>query len=154
MPSASKDPKGVVGSSTPLRAAGQASPSQKVTRFAAELVDDAAVHGSRQSRSATQQLDYWARLGRAVSDSTSPARSRIEDALAGALAASELSREEGLVFNAEVSVAIEVGLSTTHYGRELAAQGITTVALDDDGELVEYSPDGSTRPLPLSGTAR
>ena len=39
----------------------------RVTRFAADLLDAAAVKGARQSRSAKQQLDHWARVGRAVS---------------------------------------------------------------------------------------
>ena len=29
----------------------------------------------------------------------------------------------------------------------LAGEGVVTVALDDDGHLVRYDPDGSTTPL-------
>ena len=36
-------------------------------RVAADLMDAAEVEGERQSRSAKQQLDHWARVGRAVS---------------------------------------------------------------------------------------
>ena len=38
--------------------------ADKVTRFAADLVDAAAVEGARHSRSTKQQLDHWARVGR------------------------------------------------------------------------------------------
>ena len=116
----------------------------RVTRFAADLVDSAAAEGARQSRSAKQQLDHWARVGRAVSSQHTASRRRVEAALAGHLATSELSVEEGVVFNAEISAAIEENLAHTNYGAALAGQGITTVALNDDGDLVEHRPDGTS----------
>jgi hypothetical protein len=119
----------------------------RVTRVAADLVDAAAAEGARQSRSTKQQIDHWARVGRAVSSQHSASRRRVEAALAGDLELSELTVEEGVVFNAEISAAIEEGLARTNYGDVLAARGVTTVALDDSGEVVEYAPDGSTAPL-------
>lgn len=118
--------------------------ADRVTRFAADLVDSAAAEGARQSRSAKQQLDHWARVGRAVSAQHSVARRRVEAALAGGAPLVDLSAEEGVVFNAEISAAIEESLTGVDYGATLAARGITTVALDDDGELVHYRPDGSS----------
>jgi hypothetical protein len=59
--------------------------ADRVTRFAADLVDAATVEGARQSRSAKQQLDHWARVGRAVSAQQTAARRRIEAAMAGQL---------------------------------------------------------------------
>ena len=41
--------------------------ADRVTRVAADLMDSAAAEGARQSRSAKQQLDHWARGGREVS---------------------------------------------------------------------------------------
>ena len=41
--------------------------ADRVTRVAADLMDSATAEGARQSRSAKQQLDHWARVGRAVS---------------------------------------------------------------------------------------
>jgi hypothetical protein len=117
--------------------------ADRVTRFAADLVDSATAEGARQSRSAKQQLDHWARVGRAVSATHTASRRRVEAALAGQLATSELTLEEGVVFNAEISAAIEESLARTHYGDVLAAQGITTVALDEAGDIVEHRPDGS-----------
>ncbi len=104
----------------------------EVTRFAADLVDAAVAEGARQSRSAKQQLDHWARVGRAVSGFDTAARRRVEAALAGQLPMRALTVEEGVAFNAEVSAAIEEKLAVTHYGRTLAAEGVATVALDDD----------------------
>lgn len=118
----------------------------RVTRFAADLVDSAAAEGARQSRSAKQQLDHWARVGRAVSSQQTASRRRVEAALAGDLETRELSIEEGVVFNAEISAAIEESLARTHYGDALAARGITTVALDDVGDIVEHHAGGTTAP--------
>lgn len=119
----------------------------RVTRFAADLVDSAAAEGARQSRSAKQQLDHWARVGRAVSSQHTAPRRRVEAALAGRLATSELSVEEGVVFNAEIAAAIEESLARTHYGDALTAQGITTVALNQHGDMVEHRPDGTSAVL-------
>jgi hypothetical protein len=118
--------------------------ADRVTRFAADLVDSAAAEGARQSRSAKQQLDHWARVGRAVSSQHTASRRRVEAALAGQLAMSELTVEEGVVFNAEIAAAIEERLAHSDYGRALAARGVTTVALNDAGEIVEHRPDGTS----------
>jgi hypothetical protein len=118
--------------------------ADRVTRFAADLLDSAAAEGARQSRSAKQQLDHWARVGRAVSSRHSAARQRVEAALAGELELAELSVEEGVVFDAEISAAIQESLAEANYSRVLAARGITTVALNEDGEIVEHRPDGSS----------
>lgn len=121
--------------------------ADRVTRFAADLVDSAAVEGARQSRSAKQQLDHWARVGRAVSNQHTAPRRRVEAALAGELPLADLSVDEGVVFNAEISAAIDESLARTDYGRVLADRGITTVALDDAGNIVEYRPDGTSTVL-------
>ena len=129
--------------------------ADRVTRFAADLIDSAAVEGARQSRSAKQQLDHWARVGRAVSSQQSAARRRVEAALAGELTLSELSVEEGVVFNAEITAAIQEDLAQAHYGQVLAERGITTVALNDAGEIVEHRADGGSAVLtPIRAAAR
>ncbi|GJF09281.1 hypothetical protein NGTWS0302_36260 [Mycolicibacterium cyprinidarum] len=121
--------------------------ADRVTRFAADLMDSAATEGARQSRSAKQQLDHWARVGRAVSSQHSAARRKVESALAGETPLRELTTEEGVVFNAEISVTIEESLRRADYGATLAARGITTVALNDDGDIVQYRPDGTAAAL-------
>src|ERR1700710_120294 len=103
------------------------------TRIAADLFDSATVEGKRQSRSAKQQLDHWARVGRAVSANQTAARRRVEAALAGELPERELSAEERAVLSAELDTSISEAARTTSFGRRLAARGVTTVALDDKG---------------------
>jgi ParD-like antitoxin of type II bacterial toxin-antitoxin system len=121
--------------------------ADKVTRFAADLVDAAALEGARHSRSTKQQLDHWARVGRTVSTHHSTARQRVEAALEGTLALSDLTPEERLVTNAETDAAITERLRTVDYGAVLAAEGVSTVALNDEGRLVRYDPNGTTTPL-------
>lgn len=116
----------------------------KPTRFATDLLESAAVEGARQSRSAKQQLDYWARLGRAVSMHQTAARLRVEAALAGTIALGALDPAEQLVANAEIDVAIQQHAEAASYGDLLAAEGVTVVALDDGGRLVRYQPDGTS----------
>jgi ParD-like antitoxin of type II bacterial toxin-antitoxin system len=99
------------------------------------FVSSPAAPDARQSRSAKQQLDHWARVGRAASSRHSAGRRKMEVALAGELALAELSEEEGVVFNAQISAAIQESLADADYGQVLAGRGITTVALDEDGQI-------------------
>jgi ParD-like antitoxin of type II bacterial toxin-antitoxin system len=117
--------------------------TDRVTRFAADLLDSAAAEGARQSRSAKQQLDHWARVGREVSSQHTAARKRVEAALTGDLELRELNVEEGVVFNAEIAAAIQENLAESNYGEVLAKRAVTTVSLNDSGEIVEHHPDGS-----------
>ena len=48
------------------------------------------------------------------------------------------------MFNAEIAAAIQEKLAGSNYGTLLAERGITTVALDDNGDIVEHRPDGSS----------
>lgn len=114
------------------------------TRFAADLFRSATVEGKLQSRSAKQQLDHWARLGRAIANQQSVARRKVEAALSGEISTAALSDEEAAVFNAEIAVSIEERIAAADIGAGLTAQHIAYVALDDSGALVEYRPDGSS----------
>lgn len=114
------------------------------TRIDTELLDAAREAGEQESRSATQQVAHWARLGRAVSSRHTNQRRRVEAALEGTLPLSQLSAEEREVVNAEHSVAIREQAQVMSFGARLAAEGVTTVALDDGGRLVEHHPDGTT----------
>lgn len=108
------------------------------TRVASDLLDSAAAEGARQSRSAKQQLDHWARVGRAVSGQQSVSRQRVEAALSGRLDLRELSVEEGVVFNAEIEVAVEQSLATVDLQKVLQNKGVRLVGVDENGNLVEY----------------
>ncbi|BBZ52167.1 hypothetical protein MHEI_38840 [Mycobacterium heidelbergense] len=68
-------------------------------------------------------------------------------ALAGDGELRGLSAEEGVVFNAEIAAAIQENLVESNYGEQLAKRGLTTVALNEVGEIVEYRPDSSSAVL-------
>lgn len=122
--------------------------TEKVTRFAADLIDAATIEGARQSRSAKQQLDHWVRVGRAMEAHATTSWRRIEAALAGELPLSALTREEAAVANAEIDARIEGSLNRgVAIPDLLLAEGRTIVALDEDGVLTEYRPDGTSSPL-------
>ena len=70
--------------------------------------------------------------------------SRKTSAVEGTLALKDLSPEERLVTNAEVDAALAERLGTVDYGDVLAAEGVATVALDDEGRLVRHDADGTT----------
>lgn len=117
------------------------------TRFSSDLVESAAVEGRRESRSAKQQLDHWARVGRSVSMHHTAARRRVEAVLAGDLPIAALSDAERVVANAEFDSRVQEQAATLGFGDRLASEGLTTVAIDEDGALVEYRPDGTERVL-------
>ncbi len=104
----------------------------------------ARVVGAASSRSAAQQVDYWVRMGRAASMAVAEVRGRIEDAMAGRGQLSDLTAEERLLANAEIDAAIEQAAVSTDFAARLAAEGVTTVVMDDDGRLVTRHPDGRT----------
>jgi hypothetical protein len=117
------------------------------TRVTSDLFDSAVVEGARESRSARQQLEHWARVGRSVCALQTASRRRVQAALTGNLAVEQLSDEEGIVFESEVESRLEERLRTTSLGEVLSARGVTTVALNEQGELIEYRPDGTSAPV-------
>src|SRR5690348_2380544 len=122
-------------------------PADRPTRVPSDLFDSAAVEGAKENRSAKRQPEYWARVGQSVCAQQTASRRRVEAALAGALPVERLSDEEGTVFDSEVETRLAARLRTTDLGAVLAARGVTTVALNEQGELTEYRPDGTSAPV-------
>lgn len=118
--------------------------SDRPTRVPSDLLDSAIVEGAKENRSAKRQLEHWARVGKAVCARQTASRRRVEAALAGTLTLERLSDEEGIVFDSEVESRLEERLRATSLGAVLAARGVVTVALNEQGELAEYRPDGTS----------
>jgi ParD-like antitoxin of type II ParDE toxin-antitoxin system len=121
-----------------------AAAADRPTRVSSDLLDSAVVEGAKENRSAKQQLEHWARVGRSVCARQTASRHRVEAAMAGVLPVEHLSDEEGIVFDSDVQSRLEARLRTTNLGAVLAARGVTTVALNEQGELTEYRPDGTS----------
>lgn len=119
----------------------------RMTRFDSGLFEAALEEGRREHRSARQQLEHWTRLGRELSAYETGIRRRIAAAVRGEMPLSALAADERLVANVELDVAIRERASAASFGRALLKDGATAVALDDNGVLVEFCPDGTARPL-------
>lgn len=121
-----------------------------VTRFSAELFEAAADEGRREHRSARQQLEHWTRLGRELSAHETARRRRILATARGETPTSELVTDGHLVANVDLDVVIRERASTTFFGRALLKAGMTAVALDENGVLTQFNPDGESHPLDVS----
>jgi hypothetical protein len=51
------------------------------------------------------------------------------------------------VANAAIDASISVAANEASFAGRLAARGMTTVVIDDDGRMVRRHPDGSATPL-------
>jgi ParD-like antitoxin of type II bacterial toxin-antitoxin system len=121
--------------------------ADRMTRFDSDLFDAALDEGRRENRSGRQQLEHWTRIGQMFSAHETATRRRIAAAVRGDVPLSTLSTDERLVANLELDVAIRERTAGASFGRALLKAGVTAVALDDDGALVEFRPDGSRQPV-------
>lgn len=119
-------------------------PLGQPTRIAPDVYAAAQQAARQQSRSAAQQIDYWVRIGQGLSLLQSASRRRVEAVLAGTLPMRALRPDERLLVNAELDAGVAVKAQSTPLGAAVAADGVTTVALDEQGRLVEYRPDGTS----------
>ncbi len=105
---------------------------------------EAAING----RSVSGQVDYWARLGRAVEASPSFSRERIQRALAGLASAQSLNAEERAVYDELEFDAMETieTPSGKAFWDKLKAEG-GGVGVDAAGRLVKGHPDGTIEVL-------
>lgn len=88
--------------------------------------------------------------GGALPTLSKASRRRIDEVRAGRLEMRDLDPVERSVMNAELDAAISTKAASTPVGDLLAAEGVTTVALED-GVLTEFRPDGSSRPVAVEG---
>lgn len=122
-------------------------PAGQPTRIAPDVYAAAQQVAVRESRSAAEQVNHWARIGQSLAMHQAASRRRIEAVLAGTLPMSVLRPDEREIVNAELDAAITARAQSTPLGQAASAAGVTTVALDDDGRLVEYRPDGTSAVL-------
>ncbi|SEC36410.1 ParD-like antitoxin of type II toxin-antitoxin system [Rhodococcus jostii] len=125
----------------------------KVTRLTADLVASAIAEGQRQHRTGRQQLELWARVGRAVSSRQTAARHRAEDALAGRLPIGELGTEEGTVFNADEIATQQWPANPALHAYEAADIAAKTRAHLHPGEVV-HRRDGVLPPVEAGADRR
>ncbi len=101
-----------------------------------ELYESAKLAGEVQSRSASQQVVHWARIGRELEASTSISTHDIVEVLAGARSYDALTAKEQAVVRAEWAARAETRRDALDLAARFAAEGRSWVELDDEGNVV------------------
>jgi ParD-like antitoxin of type II ParDE toxin-antitoxin system len=105
-----------------------------------DLYASAKLAGDVQSRSASQQVAHWARIGREIEASASISPKEIAEVLAGSRPYDTLSAKEQAVVRAEWTARMDSLREALNLADEFAAAGRVWVELDDDGKVVERTP--------------
>lgn len=118
--------------------------STKTTRLPTDLLDAAAAIGLKQHRSASKQIEHWARFGMYLEGQATAARRRMLRGAAGGALPAELSLDERASANALIDASISSAANEVSFAERLAARGVTTIVMDKDGRMIRRRPDGST----------
>lgn len=119
----------------------------KTTRLPLDLIEAAEAEGREEHRSAAKQLEHWARFGMFFDRQTSTSQHRIRRVIAGKAPFADLDEDERVVANAVIDAAISTAANEVSFADRLAARGVTTVVMAEDGHMVRRHPDGSTTVL-------
>jgi len=112
------------------------------TRIDDDLFASAKAVGEVMSRSASQQVSHWARIGRELEAAASVSQRAIVEVLAGEASYDRLTAEEQAVVRAEWSERIDTRIASLDLARLFAAEGRSYVELDDDGAVVRRTVAG------------
>ena len=120
------------------RAKGAAVPIP--TRIDDDLFAAAKVSAPDMSRSASQQINHWARIGRELEAAQGVTLHRIREVLAGKAPYDQLDDEGQAVVRAMWAELIEDVRSDLDLAGEFTVEGRTYVELDDEGQVVRRAP--------------
>ncbi len=112
------------------------------TRIDDDLFASAKAVGEVMSRSASQQVSHWARIGRELEAAASVSQRAIAEVLAGEASYDRLTAEEQAVVRAEWSERIDARIASLDLARLFAAEGRSFVELDDEGAVVRRTVAG------------
>jgi ParD-like antitoxin of type II bacterial toxin-antitoxin system len=115
------------------------------TRIDQALFDAAKAAGELQSRSAAQQLDHWARIGRELESSPSVTYDSIARVLAGQEPYDALSDREQAIVRVAWDERITERISGLDFENRLQAGERPWAEADADGNLVVRHPAPSRR---------
>ena len=113
------------------------------TRVTTELFNTAKVVGDMTSRSAAQQIEHWARIGREVELASTLAQRDITAVLSGSMEYDDLGTEEQAVVRARWASLMKERRESLDLVRDFGVRGETYVDLDDQGRIVRLAPDGA-----------
>jgi hypothetical protein len=106
------------------------------TRIDGDLFEAAKVAGEIQSRSAAQQLDHWARIGREFESSPTVTLGVIDNVLSGRAPYDELSDRGQAVVRATWKEQIASRIAALNFEESLRDAGLPWVEADADGNVV------------------
>lgn len=106
------------------------------TRIESDLYESAKSVGAVMSRSAAQQVNHWARIGRELESAEGVSQREIARVLAGAASYDALSAREKAVVRAEWDERITARRLDLNFEEEFIASGVRWVEGDEDGAVV------------------
>jgi hypothetical protein len=111
-------------------------------RLDADLAASARSTAKTMSRSLSQQIAHWARIGRELERSPGVTVASVQAVLAGQARYDDLNVQEQAVVRAEWAERIDKTRSELRLDRLLVEQGREVVELDADGAVVVRNPRG------------
>ena len=102
-----------------------------------DLYGSAKLVGEVQSRSASQQVVHWARIGRELEASLTVTAKEVAEVLAGGRSYDSLDAKEQALVRAEWSERMDERREALDLAAQFASRGRTWVELDDNGGVVE-----------------
>ncbi len=112
-------------------------------KLSSELVDSARAPAKLWRRSTTAQIEYWARIGRAMESMQGVRLNQVAEALSAKYEFNDLSGPEQAITlaNLEEQLIHPEGDREFHAGK--GAAGLSYTVIDEAGNIVEVAPDGS-----------
>lgn len=117
------------------------------TRVTADVAAAATSVAHAENRTTTEQINYWLRIGMQVERSASTENRQILAVATGDAQFATLNPQEREVAHAVIDARIAQRAAAVRLGATVRRSGQTTVSIDDDGHLVELTPDGTRRLL-------
>jgi hypothetical protein len=124
------------------------------TRIDPDVASAAKVAGELLSRSAAQQVNHWARIGRELEASKSISAREIAQVLAGNAPYDALDVREQAVVRAEWTERMTALREGLDLAAELTAAGQDWVDADTDGTVIPRSGKPVRKRTPRAATAR
>lgn len=115
-------------------------------RIDAELYAAATGAAAIMSRSTTQQIAHWARIGRELEASSEISIEHIAQVLRGTKGYDALGTEEQAVVRAYWAEKMAALAAALRLDRKFAAEGRPYVELDDSGAVVRHDPEPRSPP--------
>jgi hypothetical protein len=111
------------------------------TRVDGDLFAAAKASASLHSRSAAQQIDHWARIGREFEASASVSHRDVEAVLAGKGSYDALQEREQAIVRATWDERLSERLASIDLGGKFRDSGVAYAEADAEGNLVIHEPN-------------